>query len=106
MQHTSAPWVRLVSHLAGCAPEAPEAWPAARRRVVHAGGDVGEEEAPELSRADAAVVEALRAGFTSPTVIASHVCRTTTAVSVQLNRLARRGLVRQIARGQWAPLQD
>lgn len=105
MQHVSAPWLRTVSCLAGCAPEAPESWPAARRHVVHAGGDVDEAEAPELSRADAAVVQALQAGFTSPTAIAGHTRRTTTAVSVQLHRLAQRGVVRQVARGVWEPTQ-
>ncbi len=102
MQHVSAPWLRLVSHLAGCAPEAPSDWPAARRRVVRLNTDeVNDEAAPVLSRADLAVLEALQAGFSSPVAIASHVRRTSTAVSVQLNRLAKRGLVRQMARGVW-----
>lgn len=104
MQHVSAPWLRTVSCLAGCAPEAPSDWPTAQRRVVRLGAeDVDAEKSPELSRADAAVLEALRAGFTSPVAIASHVRRTSTAVSVQLHRMAKRGLARQLGRGVWAP---
>lgn len=107
MQHVSAPWLRLVSHLAGCAPDAPEAWPASHRRVVRlSSDDVDDESAPALSRADQAVLEALQAGFLSPVAIAAHVRQTTNAVGVRLHRMARRGLVRQLGRGAWAPVRE
>lgn len=102
MQHVSAPWLRTVSCLAGCAPEAPEVWPAAQRRVVRQDLEEGDAEfTPEISHADAAVLAALGAGFTSPMEIAAHLRQTTNAVGVRLHRMAKRGLVRQAARGTW-----
>lgn len=104
MQHVSAPWLRTVSCLAGCAPEAPEVWPVALRRVVRQDLDAPDAAAVAgVSREDAAVLAALGAGFTSPLEIAAHLRKTPNAVGVRLHRMAKRGLVRQASRGIWTP---